>query len=854
LCNFPELGKSYSKQTYILKTTTLLSFLLLLGSTSFGQVLKGTISDEQGTSLPFTKVWIKNTSFGTIANGKGEYQLEVQNHGAHEIRISQIGYVPLDTVIIVNGDVFRFNVVLQSSVQDIGEVKVTSLNKRKKGKNIMKEVIDRRKGFLEGANRYECETYCFTTLDKRTKVRVDSLMDSTALSMSKMNITEWNGTSYFQSKNRYKDVITGFIDYTEKVKNTGSVSVSFSDEELGEAGANVESNPYIFVNGIKDADINIFKSLIDAPSISQQPIISPLAYNAFAYYNFYLEGSFMEGDQMIYEIRVDPMFEQEALFTGTLFIRSVSFEPQGYELAVNKGAMDYFKEMRIICNYENVDGHVVPSQREFVYLVQERNFTEGKFFINGNSKVSHSNYKFDFDDSKKRFWLETQVYQEEAFDRDPTYWEGVRPFYLEQEEIEFIRIQDSVMNHLESEDYLAQRDSIYNSLNVWDFLFNGVGFRNTFKKQEIWFASLLNQVIPFGVGGYRHRLQMSYEKEFENGQAIDISPEADYGFNNNDLKGSLKVGYTYNPKRFSHLSLSVGDTYDFINGYESVQGTLAPSNRVRNQKVKVDHQFEIVNGLYFRTSLEYSKRRAIENIEYPKWVDVFGTFQAPVAFDDYSIFLLEGEFSYRIRQQYIMRGNKKIVTGDKWPLLKLKYRKGLPNVFDSQSDFDFLEIGMSDRVSLNSLGNSEIEVTAGAFLRKSNLRAIENKYFRTSDLFFFSDPTKSMQMLDTSLNTSNQYLQANFIHHFNGFFLNKIWGLNKLGLEETIGGGLLMIPESNFNQIEFYVGLERMLRIKKQLFKIGVYAVASDNNFEKAAVRWKVGVNFYDSFRKKWDY
>ena len=109
-------------------------------------------------------------------------------------------------------------------------------------------------------------------------------------------------------------------------------------------------------------------------------------------------------------------------------------------------------------------------------------------------------------------------------------------------------------------------------------------------------------------------------------------------------------------------------------------------------------------------------------------------------------------------------------------------------------------------------------------------------------------------MLDTALNTSNSFLQANFIHHFNGFFLNKIWGINKLGLEETIGGGLLMVPESNFNQIEFYVGLERMFRIRKQLFKVGFYAVASDNNFESAAIRYKFGINFYDSFRKKWDY
>jgi len=262
----------------------------------------------------------------------------------------------------------------------------------------------------------------------------------------------------------------------------------------------------------------------------------------------------------------------------------------------------------------------------------------------------------------------------------------------------------------------------------------------------------------------------------------------------------------------------------------------------------------VVNGLYFRTGLEFSNRQAITNIEYPEWASEWGIFSEPIAFDEYSVFISEFEFSYRIRQRYILKQNKKIITSDKWPILKLIYRKGFPNVFGTQSDFDFLQFGMYDQVDLNSLGNSEINVTAGAFLRKNNLRPIEFKYFRTSDSWFFSDPTKSMQMLDTALSTSNSYFQANFIHHFNGFFLNKVWGINKLKLEETIGGGLLMIPESNFNQIEFYVGLERMFRIRKQLFKIGVYAVASDNNFDKAAIQWKIGVNFYDSFRRKWSY
>jgi hypothetical protein len=94
----------------------------------------------------------------------------------------------------------------------------------------------------------------------------------------------------------------------------------------------------------------------------------------------------------------------------------------------------------------------------------------------------------------------------------------------------------------------------------------------------------------------------------------------------------------------------------------------------------------------------------------------------------------------------------------------------------------------------------------------------------------------------------------NFIHHFNGFFLNKVWLLNRLKLEETIGGSFLAIPDANFAQIEFYAGLERRIRIRKSLFKMGIYAVTQENSFSKASVNFKVGFNFYDAFRDRWEY
>ena len=828
-------------------------FVFMHTSAGFSQVIKGLVRDVKGESIPFAKVWIKNTSQGTITNGKGQYHLDVSQRDRFELRISSIGFESIDTTVELVHEVYECNVVLQS-VQELEEVVVISESNKEKGKRIMKEVISRRSGFLNAAGRYKCQTYCFTSLDKRSESVSDTLEEDSELNMSKMNITEWKSISYFEAKNRYKDVITGFIDYTEKTENRVSVSASFSNREIGEPSGGVESNPYIFVNGIKDADINIFKSIIHAPTISQRPLISPLSYNAFIYYNFYLEQTFLEGKEFIYEIRVEPMFKEEALFSGTLYIKSESYEPEGYELAVNNGAMGYFKEMRIVCSYQKIDGKLLPVKREFVYLIEEKNLFSENNFIHGNSRISHDEYQFEFDDSNRNFWLEEKVYEPRAFDRDTSFWKEIRPFYLESEELSFIQTQDSITNYQSSEKYLLEQDSLYNSLSVWDFLFNGVGFRNSKKKQSFWFSSIVNGVDPFGVGGFRYNMDFEYEKEFKNGHAIELRPYLDYGHNNRDLKGTFGLGYLYAPLKFAKMSFRIGDTYDFVNSYQSIQGTLSPANRVRNRVVELNHEFEVINGLYLRTGIEASLRQALTNIVYPEWVDIFGDFSQPLEFDDYGVFITEFEFAYRIRQKYILKGNKKIITNARWPLLKFKYRKGFPNLFGTTSDFDFVEFGMNDRIQLNSLGNSEVNVFAGAYLRKNNLRPIEYAYFRTSDLGWFSDPTKSMQMLDTNLSTSNSYLQANFIHHFNGFFLNKIWGINRLKLEETIGGGLLIVPESSFSLIEFYVGVERMFRIRKQLFKIGFYAVAADNNYNNAALGWKVGLNFYDSFRRKWSY
>ena len=830
-------------------------FCIFLCTISFSQVLTGKIKDSLGTEIPFVTIRIENSSYGTNSNSGGFYQLEVKK-GKQIVKYSSTGYVSkIDTIEIVNSSTIH-NVVLTEITNQIDEVVIIPTTAKERGKEIMKQVIDKRNYFQDLLSQYSCDTYCFSSLEKEKR---DSLITELVIGKEKLNIIEWRAKTSYKANTNFKDEFYAFNDFSDPSKESNFANQNFhNDGRLGETvdiapESNTNSNPYLFVNGIKDAHFSIFDNSIVSPKLTQNPIVSPLAYNAFVYYQFYLEKTFFDSlNQLIYEIRVKPKFDYEALFSGSLFIRDNSWEIVSYDLAINPKALLFFKDIHIICDYQKNGERLIPVRREFIYTIQENK----KDIINGMIRVSHKDYSFDLEGKNTKFWLETATYTNDAFDKDSSYWNEKRPFTLKDFEKNFIHEQDSIINYHETDEYMRSSDSIRNQFNLLNTLLGGYSHVNSFKKYEFTTLPLIAQFVPFGVGGFRYRFGGSFQKEFKNGKIIYTNPTIDYGFLNKDVKGSFGGAIMYNPLNFSKIGFEVGDTYDYIAGTQNILNVFIPKNRVRNQKMEVNFSREIANGLYLKSTALYSDRRAITNIQYPGWIKIYDTInpQQIFAFDRYKILLLTFEFEYHIKSKYMIKKGKKIVYGSPWPTFYLTYKKGVPTLFNSNSNFDFIQFRIQDEIKLKSVGNSQFVLDAGTYLQKKELRAIEYKYFRPSDYNFFSNPITSLQLLDTSLRTPNGYVQFNFIHHFNGFFLNKIWGINKLKLEESIGGSFLSIPQSNYTHAEFYVGVERNYRIKKQLFKIGFYFVTSDNNLGKANFHFKFGINPFNNFKNKWEY
>ncbi len=856
-------------------------------------VVKGTIRDTTGQPLPYVAVSVKNSSYGVNSNLNGAYFLELKP-GTYTLVFSQLGLTSLEqTVTVTDAKPVVLNVTMRVSSLTLSTFEVSVKGDRDKGKEIMKQVIDKRSTYWDRVNTYQCRTYQKASLEKASNdpaSRDSSLaklkekskkQDSTArfqtkrkkeqkaeelkeseeaLQDKRLNLIESVSETFFRAPGTFKENILAQHDFTEQRSYGGnatgggndgtSMSVEYGEHEIAPVQFMAE-NPYLLVNDAQTADFNFYRNQIDAPTIASRPLLSPAAGTAFLSYRFDFLSTFTENGKQIHKIGVNPLFRSDALFSGFIFVEDSTWAIVSVNLSVNTDVLLFCREFNIIIDYEEVaPGIYLPVRREFSYTIKE-----GKFNIIGNMRVDHSKYQINVQFPPKLFNDEVKHFEVDAFDKDSAYWVDNRSIQLDEKELFYIHEVDSIQAWYNSPEYKMQQDSSYNHLDVWSFLLNGVGHRNREKRYTFFIDPLIAQAVPFGVGGYRHRLGGSFNKRFSNEMLLETDGQIDYGFLNKDVRGKVGAGLTYVPLKFVRTFVRFGDYYDVVNSFASLQQVFSRSNWVRTREFSIAQRMEITNGLFGELTFEYSDQSPITDIRLEQWSQqLFGDLNTPISFDRYVKTEIRLELKYRFRQKYMIRKKQKIILGSKYPEVRFYYRKGLPGVFGSEVNFDYIEFGSIDEFKLKRFGTSSWNVLFGAFLNKKNLRLLEHKYFRGSDSFLFSDPLRSFQLLGPTLSTANTFIRINFIHHFEGAFGSKIPLFGRLKITMAVGGGTLIVPDANFYHQEIFAGFERVIRIRKQLFRLGVFAVTADNTFEKPTLTWKIGLGFYNSFTRKWSY
>ena len=836
-----------------------ISFLLpILG---FSNHISGVISDKNGEPLPFASIYIKNTTYGVSSNAFGEYFIELEP-GNHTIIYSYIGFRNEEKSINLTEKPKIINVILFENDQDLIEYEVVS-NTKNKALEILEKVKKTKKNYVE--KDFSCKEYSKNTIEKRQfKLQRKDTIELWQLDTSKsinfkndvLKFVESYGDLYKINGFNYWSY-DGYHDFADTKKEQDFVIIQ-SFEDFGEYNITPEyevDDKYDYLIKLSEIEFDLYKNNIPI-QIANKPIVSPLSPGSRTYYKYDYLGFIPQEDSFkIHKIKITPRFKNEPLLKGVLFVQDSTFLLKSIELELSGPLQSEFniKNFHVIQNYEQYEDQNLIKRKVIDYTIREEIYK-----ILGNSVTVNKNFKFSKDLPTEFKKNQVKYFSDSSAKISNQKWKSIRQLDLKKNEIEYINYTDSLRDYYQSEEYALEQDSIYNKITWSNILWEGIGKKNRYKGYSFYIWPVVSQFNFLGIGGYRHNLGFNYSQNINEKYKITTRNNLDYGLANKDFKGSTNISIITNDKKYKQFSLGIGDQYKAINRNPSIVTAFSRSNYVRSQNIETGYRTELLNGIYGEVKFQYTNQTPIDNLDlnsdlFTESIDSILEL-SPIKFDSYRKSETRIQLTWLPFQKFYYKKNKKIVVGTKYPTVNFIYKKGIPNLFKSEVNFDYLELGINDEFTIPHLGKSKWNIQTGAFVNKKNLRIVEWKYFRGSDRGFFSNPLSSSQLLGNTLFTKNSFLRGNYVHSFDGNVFNKLPLISKLGLQLSTGLSTLIITDQDFTHLETFIGISRPFRIFGGLVKFGIFLSTSINSKNGIQSEIKLGANAYNSFNNQWDY
>lgn len=850
---------------------------MLVAIAARAALISGSVTDEDGAGVPFVTVYVEGTTMGTTTNSEGAYSLDVAN-GYRTMVFRYVGYKTEIRPVTVDGPV-TLDIVLKRVVFQLGEVNVDG--NEDPAYRIMRLARSRRKFYQKQVKDYSCKVYVkglnyVKNLPKRILGRS---LDITGLDKTRSGIvylSESLSEFHFQAPDKTKErVIASKVSGNSQGftwNNATSLNFNFYDRTYN-------------LEGLSDRDL-----------VSP---LSPSAnlYYRYIYRGFYIEDSIIVNKiELIPRVKGVPLFKGHIFIqenswrihgadvfmtseSGIDFVDTarmkVDFIPLTKDLWM-KGNMsfDFAFNVKLFKvkgwgTFTSVfsDYNIREFERDTVVLkrydeVEEPTEEDDKQDLINDSptllgSVGDTTTVFNIDNWSRGSILKVES---EANEKDETFWNTVRTIPLTALETRDYAIKDSIETVKETKVYKDSIDRKNNKFAARNLLY-GYTYQNTEKEYSIDFQTPLTAIQFNTVEGYLIDYEVGFSRrKKKEGSSLSIAWQNRYGFYSGKYYSKARIYYRFNRMNRMYVRAEGGHYVNQFHGgaISPLMNSLYSVFLEENYMKLYEHSFgeigwgmEVVNGLRVRTAMYFGQRNELKNA-----TDLSSTFldqntkkftinepangSLPVGSAEFGpnlAWVWRLALDYQPGAKYMERPDRKINLGTKWPRFGLRYERGIGGFAGIASNYDKIDLTISDNHSLGLVGRLEWEAGAGWFPNNKFVSFIDRQHFNTSRVHVMPTGLARFKALPYYISSTDQYYaQAHLEQHFNGFIFNKIPLIKKLKWQ-TVGGIHYLFEPTFGNYWEVTAGIENIFRI----IRVDFVFPFREEKFQQFTFRFQLG-------------
>jgi hypothetical protein len=756
----------------------------------------GKVSDrETNLPIPYISVVFKNTQIGTFTDSLGFFHLSSKQK-ADSIRFSGIGYIS-KTIAVKSAKENELEVMLKPVVVNISEIKV--IPDEGPVRRIMKAMVDRKKD--NNPEKYQRYSY-----RKYTKWEYHLMNVGNQIAQSK---AFRNNQSVFKTDdNNSRNLPLYFSEQLVVSEVQGNPpkqkSTVLADKTYGVGVLdNYEISGY---TSALDLEVNFYDNFI---TLYSQNFVSPLAENGWFYYKYFLADSLMRDGKKEYRINFYPRRPGDKTFKGFLIT-----ETKNYSLVEIDGTLsgesyvNFLKSLRLKQSFQFANDSIPFFRRNqidaiFNYIPQNNNpkkkpislFSTQSSVIDSVTVNQPEPVKMNTQNAR----FET-IQLPDNKSRNELFWQNNRLEDLSSHELDITSTIDSVndiklikvVNNL-SEMMLTN----YYDFGRWEF----GPYPNVFNTNKVEGVHLF--------AGFRTSDEISTRYLFWGGLG--------YGFKNKKINGIAGVGYKFPTINRQLVKFAFDDKYVRSGENEKIlflyENMLSPTENnlisqvfkrdeldelFREQKVAATYEYEWYPGLMNKFSANYIRHFSPEY--YP-----FLRSGKPV--DEVSALDISIDTRFSWEEKVIDDKFLRIYMATDYPIVHFTlgggkaFYSGMENYYGKVSTTveQYLRLGQT-------AFNYALE--GGIYFGKLPYTMLDiPRGNETYGLY-----TYDFNMLNFQEYVHDKYLHAYLEYHLNGFILNRIPVLKRIGLREVLSAKTMVGSVRNQHRdiVDFPVNIVAM--------------------------------------------